>query len=216
MKRLSVCLVLLVASCSEQRIDALVIADTGVDVPAALAPVDVGTTSTTDAGATVATDAGATVATGALVINEIRAVGEEWVELFNAGAAPVDLSDVMVTDTETDDGGPRVSRAMRFPRGTMLSPGQHVVIVSDQADAGSGPQTRCPDGGPATCFHAGWSLSASRGESVWVLSPAGAVTTRELYPMEAAPEGQSWGRVPDGTGPFGATRPTPGAANARP
>ncbi len=220
MKRLSACLVLLVAGCSEQRIDALVIADTGVDVPTVTAPMDTGAVSATDAGVTVATDTPPTTrdvaAGGALVINEIRAVGEEWVELFNAGASPVDLSDVMVTDTETDDGGPRVARAMRFPRGTMLSPGQYVVVVSDQADAGSGPQTRCPDGGPTTCFHASWSLSASRGENVWVLSPTGAVTTRELYPMEAAPEGQSWGRVPDGTGPFATARPTPGAANVRP
>ncbi len=221
MKHLSIALALLAAGCSEQRIDALVIADTGVDVPTTAAPMDVGTVTATDAGTIVATDTPTTTtrdvgAGGALVINEIRAVGEEWVELFNAGASPVDLSDVMVTDTETDDGGPRVSRAMRFPRGTMLSPGQYVVIVSDQADAGSGPQTRCPDGGPTTCFHASWSLSASRGENVWVLSATGVVTARELYPMEAAPEGQAWGRVPDGTGSFAPVRPTPGAVNVRP
>jgi hypothetical protein len=105
---------------------------------------------------------------------------------------------------------------MRFPRGTMLSPGQYVVVVSGFNDAGAGPQTRCPDGGPTTCFHAGWSLSASRGETVWVLAASGAVTAREPYPMGAAPEGQAWGRLPDGRGAFAAVRPTPGAANAAP
>lgn len=213
MKRSCLVFVLLTLGCSEQRIDPELV-DTGVDASAA--PVDVGagvdaSAPPVDAGA--AMDAGPS---GGLVINEMRAVGEEWVELFNAGSAPVDLSNVAVTDTDSDDGGPRVSRAMRFPTGTTLSPGQYVVVLSDQADAAAGPQTHCPTGGPTTCFHASWSLSASRGETVWVLSSTGAVTAHELYPMEAAPDGGAWGRLPNGTGTFAVTRPTPGAANVAP
>jgi hypothetical protein len=214
MKRLPIALALLVGGCSEQHIDPIVIADAAVDVATSPTPTDAGVPGPSDvpaADAPTPTDA----ATG-LVINEIRAVGEEWVELFNPGASPVDLSNVQVTDTEADGGGPRVSRAMRFPTGTMLSPGQYVVVVSAQADAGSGPQTRCPDGGPTTCFHAGWSLSASRGETVWVLAASGSVTARAPYPMEAAPDGGAWGRLPNGTGPFAVVRPTPGAANVAP
>jgi hypothetical protein len=149
------------------------------------------------------------------VINEISAAGDEWVELFNAGAGPVDLSDVQLADSETD-GGARLSRAMRFPRGTMLSPGQYVLVLANQSDAGAGPQTLCLDGGPITCFHAGWSLSASRGETVWVLSPTGAVSASELYPMNATTTGATWGRLPNGTGAFAVNRPTPGASNAAP
>ncbi|MEZ4390357.1 MAG: lamin tail domain-containing protein [Polyangiales bacterium] len=166
--------------------------------------------------APVAMDAGAV---GSLVINEISAVGDEWVELYNAGASPVDLSRVQLADTDTsvDGGAPRTASAMRFPAGTMLAPGQYVLVVSGFNDAGAGPQTRCLDGGgPSTCFHASWGLSASRGESVWVLSPTGEVTLRETYPMNAAPSGQTWGRLPNGTGAFAPNRPTPGAANASP
>jgi hypothetical protein len=152
---------------------------------------------------------------GSLVINEIRASGDEWVEFYNAGTSPVDLSNVQVADTD-GDGGARVPLAIRFPAGTMIAPGQYVLVVSGFSDAGVGPQTACFDGGPSTCFHAAWSLSASRGETVWVLSATGQVMLRELYPMNAAPTGQSWGRLPNGTGSFGVNRPTPGAANAAP
>ncbi len=150
-----------------------------------------------------------------LVINEISAAGDEWVELYNAGTAPFDLSFLRVADSESD-GGPRASRAMRFPAGTMLSPGQYVLVLANQSDAGVGPQTRCLDGGPSTCFHATWSISASRGETVWVLSSTGDVTLQELYPMNAAADGQTWGRLPNGTGAFAVNRPTPGALNAAP
>ena len=37
--------------------------------------------------------------------------------------------------------------------------------------------------------------------------------TTPQNPADAAPEGSSWGRVPDGTGDFVVNRPTPGAAN---
>ncbi|MFT3776513.1 MAG: hypothetical protein QM820_65060 [Minicystis sp.] len=36
------------------------------------------------------------------------------------------------------------------------------------------------------------------------------------YPADAVPGGQTWGRLPDGTGSFGPNKPTPGAANAGP
>lgn len=201
--------------CSESRSvpsdDALtnpVDAVTAADAPAA----DAGTPSAD-------TPAAMDARVGSLVINEISAAGDEWIELYNAGSSPVDLSMVQVADTDTsvDGGAPRRASAMRFPAGTMLAPGQYVLVVSGFNDAGVGPQMRClGDGGPRVCFHASWGLSASRGETVWVLSPTGEVTLRVAYPMNAAPSGQTWGRLPNGTGPFAPNRPTPGAANASP
>lgn len=225
-----VCLALL--GCSESRGDTLVYLDASPDQSADASSPDVTSPDVsspdvarpdvsspdarTDDAATptdaTATDSGASAQ---LVINEISAAGDEWVELFNAGSAPVDLGGVQIADTDTD-GGPRTSRAMRFPAGTMLSPGQYVLVLANQSDAGAGPQTRCLDGGPTTCFHASWSLSASRGETVYVLSSTGAETLRELYPMNATAAGQTWGRLPNGTGSFAVNRPTPGAINAAP
>lgn len=217
MKHLTCFFMLALAGCSESRVDPLIEVDSATD--AAVTP-DVAATpdATVSPDVSVTPDASVTPdvgAAGRLVINEISAAGDEWVELFNAGAAPIDLSDVQLADSESD-GGARLSRAMRFPRGAMLSPGQYVLVLANQSDAGAGPQTTCLDGGPTTCFHAGWSLSASRGETVWVLSPTGDAVARELYPMNATDAGSTWGRLPNGTGAFAVNRPTPGASNAAP
>jgi hypothetical protein len=204
--------------CSESREPVLPAEDARADT-ATEAAVDAAPTPdamvTPDAAVTpdavVTPDASA----GRLVVNEIRATDEEWVELYNAGTSAVDLSEVQVADSESD-GGARLSRAMRFPAGTMLAPGQYVLVAINQADAGVGPQTRCVDAGPSTCFHATWGLSATRGEAVHVVSPMGATLAQETYPPDAAAAGQSYGRLPNGTGAFAPNRPTPGAPNAAP
>lgn len=174
------------------------------------------------------TDAGAPTDTGAptdqgtpgmarLVVNEMRASGDDWVELYNAGDAPIDLGGYGVADTEADGGAPRTSLAVRFPTGTTLGPGQYLFILADVADAGAGAQTSClADSGIARCYHAGWAISASRGETLSVIDARDNVVVRVTYPPNAAPSGQSWGRLPNGTGEFAANRPTPGASNQAP
>lgn len=185
--------------------------DTGV-TPDAGTPTDTG--APTDTG--VPTDQGMPGA-GRLVVNEMRASGDDWIELYNAGDAPIDLGGYGVADTEADGGAPRVSLALRFPTGTMLGPGQYVFILADVADAGAGPQTSClADSGIARCYHAGWAISASRGETLSVIDARDNVVVRVTYPPNAAPSGQSWGRLPNGTGEFAPNRPTPGASNQAP
>ena len=49
-----------------------------------------------------------------------------------------------------------------------------------------------------------------------MVSPAGATLAQDTYPPDAAATGQSWGRLPNGTGVFAPNRPTPGAPNAGP
>lgn len=151
-----------------------------------------------------------------VAINELRATGEDWIELYNNGPESADLSGWGVTDSESD-GAPRLSNVARFPAGTSLAAGQYVVILADQADAGSGPQMRClSDGGPMTCFHASFGISASRGEVVHLVAPNDGVSESVLYPMNAVPSGESWGRRPNGTGPFARNRLTPGGPNLPP
>ncbi len=209
MKQTIWCVALLVvAGCSESRVDPVVELDAATDTPQ---PTD--TSQPTDTPQPTDRPPVDAATQGQLVMNEISAVGAEWVELYNAGGSPVSLSELQVADSESD-GGPRASRAMRFPAGTMLGAGQYVLVLANQSDAGAGPQTACLDGGPSTCFHAGWSISASRGETVWVLSPSGEATLREAFPMNGTPDGGTWGRLPNGAGSFTTTRPTPGATNA--
>jgi hypothetical protein len=80
-----------------------------------------------------------------------------------------------------------------------------------------GPHVMClASGGPTTCFYASWKVSASNGETVHLLDPKDAPVDEVLYPMDAVPSGQTWGRLPDATGSFAANEPTPGATNAAP
>lgn len=191
----------------------------------AATPVDLGTPADTgspddggltDRGGPADTGAPDVAPTGAVVVNEVRASGDDWIELFNRGAAPVDLGGYGVADLDADAGTPRIASAVRFPAGTVLAPGAFLFVRADVADAGVGPQTACLDGGPSTCFHAPWGISASRGETVSLLDPQGHVVAQGVYPMNAVTTGRSWGRLPDGTGAFAATLPTPGAPNQAP
>lgn len=152
-----------------------------------------------------------------VVINEIRGETEDWIELVNVGTASADLSNWAVTDTD-GDGDARVGMLARFPAGTMLAPAAYLLVVVDQADAAtSGPGMRClMSGGPMTCYYSGFGISASRGENVFLLNSSGAIVEAVNYPMNAAMAGESWGRLPNGTGMFARNRLTPGAANEAP
>jgi hypothetical protein len=56
---------------------------------------------------------------------------EEWIEIYNAGGSPLDISGYKLGDEETLGG----SEAMLvFPTGTLLSPGQ-VLVVANRADS---------------------------------------------------------------------------------
>lgn len=156
--------------------------------------------------------------TASLVVNELfvtgsnsdPAIGPDYVELFNAGTAPQDLSGFAVTDMESD-GGPKLREGVVFPAGTMVAPGAFVLVVADRRDAGVSSDCL---GGPASCFEARFGLSQN-GETVFLLDAQGAVFRSQQYPAAPAPAGSSYGRFPDGTGAFGTTQKTPGRANAQ-
>jgi hypothetical protein len=155
-------------------------------------------------------------ATTTVVVNEISARNGDWIELGNPGPGPADLSGLGLCDSD-DNGVCNTVDALRFPDGTQLDPGAYLLILGDQAaEAGPGPHTTCLTDGPSSCFYATWKVSASRGETVYLISPDGRVLTQLAYPVEAAADGQTWGRLPDLTGEPTATAPTPGAENAAP
>jgi len=159
---------------------------------------------------------GATYADAAalpVVVNEIRSKGKEFVELYNPTSAAIDLSGTKVADATDPDGCPKVVDALVFPANTKLPPGGYLVVFTGQTDAGNGVQTACFDAGVANCFYANYKISNTAGETLFVLTPADAVVTSGYYPPGAADSGQSWGRLPNGTGSFTVNTPTPGAAN---
>lgn len=154
------------------------------------------------------------------VVNEISATGEDWIEIANPTSVAIDLGDYGLCGDVDPAAGAEcdTSTMVRFPKGTMLPPGGHLLIVGDQDPAdGVGPHVMClPSGGPTTCFYASWKVSASNGETVHLLDPDDDPVDEVKYPIDAVPDGQTWGRLPDGTGAFAANKPTPGDANAAP
>lgn len=142
-----------------------------------------------------------------LAFNEFGASGDDFAELYNTGAASVDISGYGVTDSRTD-GFPKLSHVVRFPAGTTVPAGGRVLVMFDGACPASTTPYVCARGSAG-------GISGSRGENVHLVDPENLVVATAHYPANAAPSGFTYGRFPDGTGAFGPTRRTPGAANGR-
>ncbi|MGK3995973.1 lamin tail domain-containing protein [Sorangium sp. So ce1024] len=154
--------------------------------------------------------------TTTVVVNEISPRDGDWIELGNPGPAAADLSGFGLCDSNSE-GLCNTGDALRFPVGTQLAPGAYLLVLGGQeVEAGPGPHTACLPGGPSSCFYATWKVSATRGEIIFLISPTNQVLDALEYPIEAAPDGQTWGRLPDLTGEGAITAPTPGAPNAAP
>ncbi len=154
----------------------------------------------------------ASVAAGAgipLAINEFMASNsstiadpqgdyDDWVEIYNYGDAPIDLAGMYLTD--------RLDEPMRWqvPRSasqsTVVPPGGYLLIWLDG-------DTDAPG------LHASFSLAAD-GEAIALFAPDGTTLVDGITFAEQRPD-VSYGRSPDGTGPFGyMLTPTPGATNS--
>jgi hypothetical protein len=175
----------------------------------------------------VEVDADASILTGA-VLNEINAQGalEDFIEITNLDSVPYDLSQHSVTQGMGMFGLPDTPAALTFADGTMLGPHERLLIVANQAPPRmkGGPNTPCNvagfDGPPynvTSCYYVDWGVSKS-GERVYFLGPGGVVREYADFPaatMSPPPSGKSYGRFPDGTGPWqnAGTAWTPQAEN---
>jgi hypothetical protein len=143
-----------------------------------------------------------------LRINEVQAANDstvmdgagrffDWIEIFNASDAPIDLARVAVYPPSL---GPEAARsAATWSAGTILAPGAHAWVFCDAGDAGA-PQ---PDGVAP--------FSLSRDGSTLVLTLDGAEVDRVTW--AALPTDAAIARIPDGRDWFVTARPTPGATN---
>jgi len=143
----------------------------------------------------------------AVVINEIMAANistvpdpqgdyEDWIELANTSDVPVDVSGMYLSDD------PKRPLKWRIPDGTVIGPGQYLVIWADE------------DGQDSPGLHANFKL-ASTGEAVWLFDSAqGNYALLDYIAFGSMGQDQSLGRIPDGQGLFRMmTVPTPGSAN---
>jgi hypothetical protein len=145
-----------------------------------------------------------------MVINEVAASDGDFFELMNTGSTPVDLSGLQVADRDDTTMGPKLASALTFPLGTTVAPGARLLVVGGTT---AGPSTSCGDAVVPNCFVVTFGLSAGNGDSVFLLDGAGAVLLRVEVPPSAHGAGNSWGRLPDGTGSFRETARTPGQPN---
>lgn len=150
----------------------------------------------------------APVGTPDVVLNEVKGQGsgDDYVELYNRGSGTLALEGYGISDS---------NNTFIFPAGASLAPKQYVLLLLGQTAVG-GTYT-CYT--PAPCYHATWGISQN-GENVYFRGRQNQVLDMTLYPSQSASGGltneQTWGRYPNGTGSFAATRRTPEAENLLP
>ncbi len=117
-----------------------------------------------------------------LVINELLAKGStDWIEIYNPGPVPVDLSGVYLSDDPTN------LLQYRFADGLVLAPGEFWAVEQGTSDEGFG-----------------FGLSFA-GETVYVTAGTDEAEPRPVRVMDAVrfgtiPPGMTFGRYPDGSG----------------
>jgi hypothetical protein len=121
---------------------------------------------------------------------------DDWIEIYNAGATPVDIGGMYLSDDLSDPFKFRVSTT--DPDLTTISPGGFLLMWADE-EGSQGP------------LHANFQL-AGDGEDVGLFYIDG--RTIHSYSYDAQQENRSMGFATDGTGSFQLlSAPSPGASN---
>jgi hypothetical protein len=147
--------------------------------------------------------------TGLLLVNEFmadndsafedpdeRGAFEDWFEIYNPGAAPVDMSGMYISDSLNNP------TKWRVPAGVVVPARGHIVFMADGETAQGS-------------LHTSWSLSAS-GESISIHAADG-VTLLDRIVFGAQRKDIAVGRTSDGAATWSLFLPaTPGSANVNP
>lgn len=123
---------------------------------------------------------------------------EDWFELHNSGAAPVNLGGFYLTDTTTN------VNQYQIPAGTTIPAGGWLIVWADGE-----PEQH---GITAGHLHTNFRLSAA-GEQIGLYTPDGTLVDLVSFGGQAA--NQSEGRYPDSSAAIISPAPTPGRRNAR-
>lgn len=140
---------------------------------------------------------------GQVVVNELladNAAGqqpaaggfEDWIELYNTTSTPFNLTGLYLSDD------PATRNKWAFPAGTSIAANGYLTIWAD-----NGTST-------ATELHANFKLSKA-GEYVIFSDGNRPLLDSVAFGQQATDV--SWGRLPNGTGPFRSLQPTFGAQN---
>lgn len=139
-----------------------------------------------------------------VALNELTSKGAEAgpyagkgdaVELVNVGDATADLSGWKLSDDATFPG----DKTYVFPDGTLLAPGERMVLVELDVMTGEGDLP--------------FGISSSNEETLTLVDADS--TTRDALTLEGAAAVVSWCRLPEGTGGWEHCEQTLGAPNAK-
>ncbi|MBN1998353.1 lamin tail domain-containing protein [candidate division KSB1 bacterium] len=124
-------------------------------------------------------------------INEFQSTSDfggpdDWVEIYNRGSAPFNLSGCYLSDQRSKN------TKWRFPANTILDPGAYLVIYEDVLGFGF----------------------SSEGDDVIILTASDSTTGLDFYDFNAQKADYSEGRFPDGTSSWRLfNKPTRGSSN---
>ena len=118
----------------------------------------------------------------------------DWIELYHAGSERIDLSGWSLSDSKKD------LRKFIFPAGTVLLPGEYLVVWSDGVGC-----TSDRDG-----LYAAFKIS-NDGETLYLTDPDGNLA--ESVAVPALRKNTTWGRATDGDAVFARLTGTPGGTN---
>ena len=135
------------------------------------------------------------MASNITTLPDAMGVYSDWIELYNATDADVDLSGCGISDSLDQP------MKYRFPEGTVIKAKSYLVIFCSGSESAAGDAE----------LHVPFSLRAYE-ESVVLSGKTGKIADSYSYARQQADV--SMARVPDGTGEFSAShKPTPGFAN---
>lgn len=139
---------------------------------------------------------------GDVVINEFMASNssviadqdgdyDDWIEIYNKGTQSLNISGYHLSD-DAD-----TLEIFTFPNGTTIAANSYIVVWADKDLTQSG-------------FHADFKLGAS-GETIYLSDPSSNIVDEITFPSQTTDV--SYGRYPNGTGPYQAMLPTFNAIN---
>ncbi|MGP6170870.1 lamin tail domain-containing protein [Microbacterium sp. A204] len=138
---------------------------------------------------------------GAVVLNEVDSQPADWVELYNPGTEPFDISGYEIRDSDDD-----LDHRWAFRDGTVLAAGEFLVVEQGDVGLTKGVETEFGQFGIGSA------------DEIRLFDPAGELSDRTgAWTSHAAIDGDfgaaSLARCIDGIGDFALAYATPGEAN---
>lgn len=142
---------------------------------------------------------------GAIVINEIDSAPADYIEFYNPGESDLDISGYEVRDNSDD-------HRWLFPAGTIITPGEFLVVDADVPGQVWNDQTGTFEDGTF-----GAAIGIGSGDSIRLYDETGMLLDEHSWTEHAAIDGSeeaaTLARCPDGTGPFALANATIGEPN---